>query len=91
MAETVDVVVTAQPVALEDALPGVADGARFSVANDSESLVFYRIATTAPAPDAKGHALPPYRAEFFIVASGPEQTWVWCRDPPATLVVTEAA
>ena len=91
MAESVDVPVSAVPVALEAAIPGAMVGARFTVSNDSESLVLYRVAAAEPALDASGHGLPPYRSESFIVAAGAERSWFWTRGALATLVVTETA
>ena len=91
MAESVDVAVAASPVALEDAILGAAPGDRFSVSNDSESLVLYRVGAAAPAPDAMGHGIPPYRSKCFAFAAGAEKTWFWTRGRPAVLVVTKEA
>ena len=91
MAGSVDVPVSAVPVALEDALGALMDGERFTAANDSESVVFWRVATAAPASDANGHPLPPYRDITFVFAAGAEKTWVWTRGDVAVLVVTAGA
>ena len=89
MAESIDIAVTAVPVALEDTIPGAMLGQRLTVSNDSRALVFWRVAAVAPDADAKGHPIPPYRSASVIFAMGPEKSWLWTRDPPGVLVVTE--
>ena len=92
MAATVDIAVTAAPRALEDEASFV-DGTRYTVSNDSERLILYRVSVAEPVAGALGHAVPPYR-DIELVFSTPvsgEKTWVWCRDPPAHLVITETA
>ena len=91
MAGSVDVPVSAVPRALEDALPGAMEGERFTAANDSETVVFWRVAVAAPAPDANGHPLPPYRDISLVFSSGLEKSWVWTRGDVAVLVITETA
>ena len=91
MAESIDIVVTAQPAALEDTLSALMDGDRFTCANDSETVVFWRVAVAAPASDAHGHALPPLRDLVFVFAAGLEKTWAWTRGDVAVLVITEEA
>ena len=89
-AETVDIEVTGTPQALED-LETFVDGEHYTLSNDSDNMIFYRLAADAPDADAAGHPLPPYRDYDFEFTAGPEKTWVWARDPPARLVVTTAA
>ena len=86
---SVDVPVSAQPAALEDALGALMGGERLTAANDSETVVFWRVAVAAPAPDSSGHPLPPYRAITFVFEAGAEKTWLWTRGDVAVLVVTE--
>ena len=90
MAATVDVEVGAVPLALEDHASFV-DGTAYTVSNDSGTLILWRISADAPEAGALGHAVPPYRDVEFRFVADPEKTWVWTRDPPAHLVVTEAA
>ena len=90
MAETVDFGVTEIPVALEDTIAFTV-GNIYTVSNDSDVIVFYRLADAAPAADVRGHALRPYREEEFTFVSTTEKTWVWTRDPPAALVISERA
>ena len=89
MAGSVDVPVSAVPVALEDALGALEVGKRLTASNDSENVIFWRISVAAPASDANGHPLPPYRDITVVFAAGAEKTWVWTRGEPAALVVTE--
>ena len=89
MAETVDFGVTEIPRALEDTIAFTV-GTKYIVSNASHVIVFYRLADAAPAADVRGHALRPYREEEFTFVSA-EKTWVWTRDPPAALVISERA
>ena len=86
--ETEDFPVTAVPQALEDSI-SFADETSYEIANDSQSIVFYRIAASQPDADAAGHPIPPYRSAEFTFGSGSEKTWIWTRDAAATLVITE--
>ena len=88
--ETVDIEVTGVPQALED-LTTFVDGENYTLSNDSDAMIFIRLAADAPDADAAGHPLPPYRDYDFRFSADPEKTWVWSRDPPARLVVTTAA
>ena len=90
MPATVDLVVTEVPVALEDSLTLTA-GLLYTVSNDSDVIVLYRIAVDVPDADARGHALRPYRDVELEYVAGGEKTWVWTRDPPASLVITDNA
>ena len=90
MADSIDIVVTETPQALEDSIT-FTDGAGYDISNDSDSMCFYRLSAAAPEPDAHGHPLPPYRDVEFVFVAGAEKTWVWSRDPPATLVISELA
>ena len=86
---TQDFAVTEAPAALDDTLSFVV-GRTYIVSNDSDVIVFYRVQASAPAADAPGHPLRPYRNLEFVYAAGAERTWFWTRDPPAALVVTDA-
>ena len=88
--ETQDFAVTAVPAALEDLIT-FTDGTSYEIANDSPSIVVYRVAASQPDADSAGHPIPPYRSAEFTFGTGTEKTWMWTRDPPATLVITEIA
>ena len=87
---TFDFQVTEVPQALDDTLALVL-GTTYVVSNDSDVIVFYRVQADAPAADAPGHPLRPYRNLEFSYVAGPERTWIWTRDPPAALVITGTA
>ena len=86
---TLDLQVSEVPKALEDTLV-LSVGMSYFVSNDSDVLVFYRVASAAPAASSRGHPLRPYRDLRFSYEPGAEKTWVWTRDPPAALVITES-
>ena len=90
MAASIDFAVTETPQALEDVV-ALVDGGCYTVSNDSDVIVLYRIAVDAPAFGARGHPLPPYRDIEVVNMSAAEKSWVWTRDPPSTLVITETA
>ncbi len=84
------VTVTAQPVALEDSIT-FEDGEGYTLSNDSDEMMFWRLATAAPDPDDPGHPLRPYRDDHFDYAAGVEKTWFWTRGGPGQLVITRGA
>ena len=87
---TQDIAVTDSPTALDDVASFVV-GSTYILSNASAAIILYRVQAMAPAADAPGHAIPPFRGLTFAYVAGPERTFVWTRDPPGNLVVTETA
>ena len=86
-----DFAVNETPQAIEDTL-SLTTGTGYTVSNASrEEVVFYRLASAAPAAGAAGHALPPLRDIVVEPDGSSDKTWFWTDGPDATVVVTENA
>ena len=86
-----DFAVNETPQAIEDTL-NLTQGSAYTLSNASpDEVVFYRLASAAPAAGAAGHALRPYRDIVVEPDGSAEKTFFWTLGPSATVVVTEEA